>query len=145
MTDITLAQAREIVRGSIAAAREMGLPPLTVVVLDRSGNPVAMEREDGATMFRLDVATGKAWGAVGFSCSSRTLAKRAKGNPNFFLTLSATGKGKFLPQPGAVVIRDDRGQILGAVGASGATGDEDEAACASGVKRAGLNPGVDIA
>ena len=143
--DITLAQAQKIVRGSISAAREMNLPPLTVIVLDRSGNPVAMEREDGATMFRLDVATGKAWGAVGFCCSSRTLAKRAKGNPNFFLTLSATGKGKFLPQPGAVIIRDDRGQILGSVGASGATGDEDEAAVASGVKRAGLNPGMDIA
>ena len=70
--------------------------------------------------------------------SSRALAKRAKDNPAFFHTLAATAQGKFLPQPGAVLIKDADGRILGAAGASGATGDEDEAACAYGIEQAGF-------
>ena len=70
--------------------------------------------------------------------SSRALAKRAKENPNFFVTLSATAEGKFLPQTGAVLIKDKSGEIIGAAGASGGTGDEDEACCAYGVEQAGL-------
>jgi len=70
--------------------------------------------------------------------SSRALAKRAKDNPNFFVTLAATAKGKFLPQTGAVLIKNVQGEILGVAGASGGTGDEDEACCAYGVEKAGL-------
>jgi uncharacterized protein GlcG (DUF336 family) len=72
--------------------------------------------------------------------SSRALAKRAKDNPNFFITLAATAQGKFLPQTGGVLIRDAAGKILGAAGASGGTGEEDEAACAYGIEKAGLVP-----
>jgi uncharacterized protein GlcG (DUF336 family) len=70
--------------------------------------------------------------------SSRALAKRAKDNPNFFITLAATAQGKFLPQTGGVLIKDGSGQILGAAGASGGTGEEDETACAHGIQQAGL-------
>jgi uncharacterized protein GlcG (DUF336 family) len=97
-----------------------------------------MQREDGASMFRFDVATGKAWAAVGMGASSRALAGRAKDNPNFFITLAATAGGKFLPQIGGVLIRDASGAILGAAGASGGTGEEDEAVCAHGIEQAGL-------
>ena len=72
------------------------------------------------------------------SCSSRALANRAKGNQNFFLTLAATAQGKFLPQQGAVLIRDASGAILGAAGISGASGDEDEECASKGVEAAGL-------
>ena len=72
--------------------------------------------------------------------SSRALAKRAKDNPAFFHTLAATAKGKFLPQPGAVLIKDADGRSFGAAGASGAAGEEDEAACAYGIERAGFTP-----
>ena len=92
-------------------------------------------------MFRLDVATGKAWGAVGMGASSRVLAQRAKDNPNFFTTLAATSQGKFLPQPGAVLILNAQGEVIGAAGASGGTGDEDEAICIAGVEAAGLRAG----
>ena len=88
-------------------------------------------------MFRLDVAKGKAWAAVAMGASSRALAKRAKDNPNFFVTLAATAEGKFLPQTGAALIRDKDGTILGAAGASGGTGDEDEAAAFTGSSRRG--------
>jgi uncharacterized protein GlcG (DUF336 family) len=135
---LSLKQANRIIEAALARARELQIKPLAVVVLDDSGNVKAAQREDGASMFRFDVARGKAWAAVGMGASSRALAKRAKDNPNFFITLAATAGGKFLPQTGAVLIRDDAGQILGAAGASGGTGEEDEAVCAHGIEKAGL-------
>jgi uncharacterized protein GlcG (DUF336 family) len=135
---LTLKQANTIIENAIAKAHEMKVNALTVVVLDASGNIVAVQREDGASMFRFDVAMGKAWGAVAMGASSRALANRAKGNPNFFVTLAATANGKLLPQPGAALIRDADGTILGAAGASGGSGDEDEACCAYGIEQTGL-------
>lgn len=138
MAELSLERANLIIEHALAKARAMQIPPVTVVVLDASGHVKAAQREDGASMFRFDVALGKAWGAVGMGAPSRTLAERAKENPNFFVALAATGGGKFLPQPGAVLIRDGDGHVLGAAGASGGTGDEDEAVCAHGVEAAGL-------
>ena len=142
MSKLTLKQANAIIEGAFEKALEMKIKPLAVVVLDDSGNIVAAQRQDNASMFRFDVAQGKAWGAVAMSASSRALAKRAKENPNFFVTLAATAKGKFLPQTGAALIKDAQGNILGAAGASGGTGDEDEACCAAGVEKAGLKADV---
>ena len=136
--NLTLKQANSIIEAALAKARAMNIKPLAVVVLDDSGNVKAAQREDGASMFRFDVAQGKAWAAVAMGASSRALAKRAKDNPNFFITLAATAQGKFLPQTGGVLIRDASGNILGAAGASGGTGEEDEAVCAHGIERAGL-------
>jgi uncharacterized protein GlcG (DUF336 family) len=141
MTTLTLDQAQQIISGALAASKEAGYAPMGVAVLDESGNLKAYAREDGASMFRFDVAQAKAWGAVGMGVSSRTLGERAKGNPNFFVSLAATSNGRFLPQTGAVLIKDANGAVLGAVGASGGTGDEDEAICIAGVKAAGLVPG----
>lgn len=138
MSALTLEQANSIIAGALAKAREKQFAPLAVVVLDAAGNLVSAQREDGASMFRVDVATGKAWASVGMDAPSRTLAERAVGNPNFFVALAATGNGRFLPQPGAVLIRDAQGTIIGAAGASGGTGDEDEAACIAGVQGTGL-------
>ena len=136
--NLTLKQANSIIEAALAKARAMNIKPLAVVVLDDSGNVKAAQREDGASMFRFDVAQGKAWAAVAMGASSRALAKRAKDNPNFFITLAATAGGKFLPQTGGVLIRDEAGRIIGAAGASGGTGEEDEAVCAHGIERAGL-------
>jgi uncharacterized protein GlcG (DUF336 family) len=135
---LNLKQANAIIEAALVKAREMKIKPLAVVVLDDSGNVKAAQREDAASMFRFDVAQGKAWAAVAMGASSRALAKRAKDNPNFFITLAATAGGKFLPQTGGVLIRDASGQIVGAAGASGGTGEEDEAVCAYGIERAGL-------
>ena len=138
MSKLTLKQANTIVEKAFAKAREMKIKPLGVVVLDESGNIVSAQREDGASMFRLDVAKGKAWAAVAMGASSRALGKRAKDNPNFFVALAATAGGKFLPQTGAALIKDKDGTILGAAGASGGTGEEDEVACVAGIEAAGL-------
>jgi uncharacterized protein GlcG (DUF336 family) len=142
MSLLTLKQAEIIIDKALEKARQMKLPALAVVVLDDAGHIKAVKREDGASMFRVDVGQGKAWGAVAMSCSSRALANRAKQNPNFFLTLSATAQGKFLPQQGGVLIRDNAGNIVGAVGISGASGDEDEQCGAHGVEQAGLKPDI---
>jgi uncharacterized protein GlcG (DUF336 family) len=135
---LTLAQANTIVEKALERAREQNFSALSVVVLDDSGELKAMQREDGASMFRFDVALGKAWASVAMGASSRALAQRAQDNPNFFITLAATAEGKFLPQPGGVLIRNAAGDILGAAGASGASGDQDEAAVAYGIEQAGL-------
>ena len=141
MSALTLAQANKIIEAALANARKAKIKPLAVVVLDAAGHMKAMQREDDASMFRVDVALGKAWAAVGMGASSRVLLQRAKDNPQFFGALAATAQGKFLPQTGAVLIQDAAGRILGAAGASGGTGDEDEAACIAGIEAAGLVAG----
>ena len=138
MTSLTLAQANSIIGSALKRSNELGYLPMAIVVLDDAGHQKAVQREDGASMFRVDVAQGKAWGAVGIGVASRVLGELAKGNPNFFLSLAATSGGKFLPQPGAVLIKSKDGTVLGAVGASGGTGDEDEAICIFGVEAAGF-------
>jgi uncharacterized protein GlcG (DUF336 family) len=138
MPKLTLQQANKIIEGAFAKGREMKVKPLGIIVLDDAGHIVSAQREDGASMFRLDVAKGKAWAAVAMGASSRALWKRSKDNPNFFVTLAATAEGKFLPQTGAALIRDKDGTILGAAGGSGGTGDEDEACCVYGIEQAGL-------
>jgi len=138
MSQLTLKQANTIIEKALAKAREMKIKPLGVVVLDDSGNIVSAQREDSASMFRLDVAKGKAWAAVAMGASSRALGKRAKDNPNFFVALAATAGGKFLPQTGAALIKDKDGVIIGSAGASGGTGEEDEACCVAGIEAAGL-------
>jgi uncharacterized protein GlcG (DUF336 family) len=138
MSKLTLKQANTLIEKALEKARSMKIKPIAVVVLDDAGNLKAAQREDGASMFRFDVAQGKAWASVAMGASSRALAKRAKDNPNFFVTLAATAKGKFLPQTGGVLIKDDKGEVLGAAGASGGTGEEDEEACVAGIQAAGL-------
>jgi uncharacterized protein GlcG (DUF336 family) len=138
MQSLTLAQANQIIAAALARSSEAGYKPMGIAVLDAAGNLKAFASEDGASMFRFDIARAKAWGAVGMGVSSRVLAQRAKDNPNFFVSLAATAEGKFLPQTGAVLVKDGQGKVLGAVGASGGTGDEDEEICAAGVKAAGL-------
>lgn len=140
MSSLTLAQAQGIITAALAHSAERQFKPMGIAVLDAAGHLKAFASEDGASMFRFDIARAKAWGAVGMGVSSRALAQRAKDNPSFFVSLAATADGKFLPQTGAVVIHDAAGQVVGAVGASGGTGDEDEAICIAGVKAVGLAP-----
>jgi uncharacterized protein GlcG (DUF336 family) len=138
MQSLCLADANRIIEVAIAAAHERHHKPMTVVVLDDAGHVKAMQREDGASMLRFEIAQGKAYAAAGMGVASRVLHERAKDNPAFFGALSATAQGKFVPQTGAVVIVGGEGRVLGAVGASGCTGDEDEAICIAGVEAAGF-------
>ena len=141
MNGLTRATANAVIEAAFAASARAGFRPMAVVVLDDSGHVVSAQRADGASMFRIDVATGKAWAAVAMGASSRVLGERAATNPNFFVSLASTAHGRFLPQTGAVLIKDAGGVIIGAAGASGGTGDEDEEICIAGVTAAGLVAG----
>jgi uncharacterized protein GlcG (DUF336 family) len=146
MPRLTLQQANAIVDNAIAKARAADAPPIAVVVLDDGGHLKAAQREDGASMFRIDAGLGKAWGAVAMDEGSRGLAKRAKANPGFFNALAVASGGRLLPNPGGVLIREtEGGAILGAVGISGDKGPQDEVFAKAGIEAAGLvaDPGED--
>jgi len=134
---LTLERATAIVDGALAKARETNVRPLCVAVLDDGGHLIALKRADGASILRPTIAIGKAWGAIGMGESSRQLAKRLKELPAFLGALSDMSGGKVVPVAGGVLIMDGT-TIVGAVGASGATAEEDEACAIAGIKAAGL-------
>jgi uncharacterized protein GlcG (DUF336 family) len=138
MTSITLPQARALIDGALAESARQGFKPMGIVVVDAAAQVVASVREDGATALRLDIALGKAAAAVGMGASSRVLKQRAKDLPAFFGAVAAASQQKFIPQTGAVLIKTADGAVIGAAGASGGTGDEDEQIAIAGIAAAGL-------
>ena len=141
MTGVTLSQASTIVDQALAKGRELNLHPLTVVVLDAGGHMVAMKREDRSGILRMEIALGKAWGTLGMGFGGREFARRAaSGGAVFLQALMAASGGRIVPAPGGVLIRDAAGEIVGAVGISGDTSDQDEACCVAGILAAGLKP-----
>lgn len=138
MSTLTLSQAQTLLQAALASAREHGFKPMGVVVVDAAAQVVASAREDGASALRLDIALGKSAAAVGMGASSRVLTQRAKDLPAFFGAVAAVAQQKFIPQTGAVLIKSADGRILGAAGASGGTGDEDEQIVIAGIAAAGL-------
>ena len=135
---VTLVQASTIVEVALKTARGMNLAPLTVAVLDAGGHLVAFKREDRSGILRYDIAFGKAWGALGMGFGSRTLFERAAAAPQFFNGLHAASGGRMVTVPGGVLIRDAAGDVIGAVGISGDTADNDETCAVAGIKAAGL-------
>lgn len=134
---LTLEQASVIVDKTLATARESKFRPMCVAVLDGGGHLKALKREDGASILRPTIAVGKAWGAVGMGESSRRLSERLKDRPAFLSALSTMSEGKVVPVAGGVLImRQD--EIIGAVGVSGGTADEDEVCAIAGIQAAGL-------
>jgi uncharacterized protein GlcG (DUF336 family) len=138
MTNVTLAQATTIVDAALEKGAELGLAPLTVAVLDSGGHLVAFKREDKSGILRADIAIGKAWGALGMGFGSREIANRAAKMPVFFTTLAAASQGRLVPVPGGVLILDRSAGVLGAVGISGDTSDQDETCAIAGIEAAGL-------
>jgi uncharacterized protein GlcG (DUF336 family) len=134
MARLTLAQATTIIEKALGKGRQLGCAPLAVAGLDDGGNLKAFAREDGAGILRQQIATGKAWGALGMGFGSRTLAKRAADNPAFFGALFAASDGRIVPAAGGVLIRDGAGEVVGAVGISGDTSDKDEACALEGIQ-----------
>jgi uncharacterized protein GlcG (DUF336 family) len=138
---LTLGQALAIVEAALRKGRELKLAPLAVAVLDAGGHMKAFLREDGAGILRPQIAEGKAWGALGMGLGSRAFAKRLAEQPNapsFFNALAAMSDGRVVPVPGGVLIRDANKEVLGAVGITGDTSDNDEACALAGIAEAGL-------
>ena len=138
MQSLTLAQASTIVDVAIKTGRDKTFQPLSVAVLDPGGHLVAFKREDKSGILRFDIAFGKAWGALGMGLGSRTLAERAANTPQFFTMLAAVSQGRMVCNPAGVLIRDADGDVIGAVGISGDTADNDEICAVAGIEAAGL-------
>jgi len=140
MSALTLAQASLIVDKALEHGRSQKLKPLAVAVLDAGGHLVAFKREDHASLLRPQIAEGKAWSVLGMGFGGREFARRATTGPLFLTALMAASNGRIIPVPGGVLIRDGAGTIIGAVGITGDTSDNDEACAVAGVKAAGLTP-----
>lgn len=137
-TSLPLEAANTIVTEALRLGRAAGLLPLTVVVLDAGGKLVAMQSEDGSGLVRFDIAFGKAWGALGMGISSRLIRDRLSSRPAFQGAIATASDGRFVPVPGGVLIEDEAGVTIGAVGISGDTSDKDEYCAIGAIHAAGL-------
>jgi uncharacterized protein GlcG (DUF336 family) len=144
---IDLAHATIIVDQALAHGRSLGLPPLTVAVLDAAGCLVAFKREDGSSLLRPEIAQAKAYGTLAMGMGSRAIAQRVSVAPAFVSAVNALAGGRLIPVPGGVLIRSRDQVIVGAVGITGATSEQDEACAVSGIAAAGFtaDTGADAA
>ena len=136
---LTLAQASTIVDATLAEGAARGFAPLCAVVLDAGGHPLALKRDERASISRAEIATGKAAGCLGMGFGGRELARRAAAMPGFFAAIGQVFPKGIVPVPGGILIRDAAGALLGAVGVSGDTSDNDEIAAQAGIAAAGLH------
>ncbi|HET6496526.1 MAG TPA: heme-binding protein [Thermoleophilia bacterium] len=146
MATLKLAQANTVIDAAITRARKQDFAPLAVAVLDAGGNLIAFKREDGAGIVRFDIAYGKAWGALGMGFGTRELTKRAAAVPAFVSSLAAISQGRMVPSPGGVLIAGPEREVVGAIGISGDTGDNDEICAIAGIEAIGLSaiPGLPV-
>ena len=135
---ITLDQARIIAEASLAKGRELRLKPLSVIILDPRLSVVACNSEEGVSQMRWRIAQGKANAALQLGMGGRALMARAEQQAYFIQSMNGLAGGEFVPVPGGVLIRNANGNLLGAVGISGDTSDNDEAAALAGIAAAGL-------
>jgi uncharacterized protein GlcG (DUF336 family) len=138
MTTLTLDTARKILDAALAKIAELKTKPMAVVVLDARGCIKASVAQDNTSLMRNEVAHGKAFGALAMGVGSRALFKRAGEQPFFIDAVNTMARGALIPVPGGVLIRDANGELLGAVGISGDTSDNDEICCIAGIQAAGL-------
>lgn len=139
---ISREQARQILDAAFAEARAQKMDPVTAFVMDGGGHLIAAEREDGCAPLRLPVARGKAFAALGYGVASRSVGERNEQRPAFLASVAAASDGHFIPVPGGVLILDREDEVIGAVGVSGASSDEDERAAVAGIEAAGYKAGL---
>jgi uncharacterized protein GlcG (DUF336 family) len=139
---ITIAKARRIIKTTFARGRELDLKPLAVVVLDAGGHVIAFEREDRSAPGRFELARGKAYGCLMLGLGGKAINARAETQPYFVQAMNGLYGGKFVPVMGGVLVRDARGTVLGAVGVTGDTSENDAACAAAGIEAAGLTPEI---
>ncbi|MET1416111.1 heme-binding protein [Roseibium sp. HPY-6] len=137
---ISLSTAETITSAAFAKAAELGLKPLTVVVLDAGGHTIILKRQDGSSNLRPEIATGKANGALAVGTGTRWLNANAETRPHFVNALNGVAGGNIVPVPGGVLVRNEAGETVGAVGITGDTSENDEACAVAGIETVGLVP-----
>lgn len=138
MAEISRSKARVIINRIMAYGTEHELRPLSVIVLDSGGHPKAFERADGAAPGRYVLAEGKAYGAIMMGMGGYALRQRAEEQAYFVNSLSGVYQGRLVPVPGGVLVRDKRGNVIGAVGVTGDSSENDAAAAVAAIEAAGL-------
>lgn len=139
---LTLATARAIVDAALAKSTELKLKPLAIAVLDPRGCLIAFAAQDGTSLLRGDVARGKAYGALALGIGSRAIFKRAQEQAFFVDAVNTLAQGAIVPVPGGVLIRDAGGALVGAIGISGDTSDNDETCAVAGIDAVSLRADV---
>ena len=145
MSALTLKVAVNLVEQAITTGRGINAAPLTIAVLDTGGHLITLQREDGASLLRPNIAIGKAWGAIALGKGSRLLALDAQQRPAFIAALNSMGQGSVVPAPGGVLIRDQAGNVLGAIGISGDLSDFDEQVAIKAVEALDLRADAGVA
>ena len=138
MAKVTLEQANTIISAGQLKGREMGIGPLTIVVLDDGGHLVSMQREDKSGILRFEIAFGKAWGGLAIGRSSRANETDILTREHFGVALAAASNGRIIPVAGGVLILDNDGNVSGAVGVTGDSSDNDESCAIAGIEAAKL-------
>lgn len=142
MTELSLDAAQTIIAAALDHGRQKGFEPLCVVVLDARGAVKASAAADGASLARFQIAHGKAYGCVAFGLGNRELLKRAQAAPHFTTAVGSLHGVAIVPVPGGVLLRDSDGRPMGAVGISGDTSENDEAAALAGIAATGLTADI---
>ncbi|WP_120635948.1 heme-binding protein [Ruegeria sp. EL01] len=135
---VSLRKARTIIRKTLEKGREMELKPLSVIVLDAGGHVIAFEREDDAAPGRFAIARGKAYGSVMLGMAGTAQMQRAEAQAYFMAAVNGVYGGQVVPVPGGVLLRDRKGAVIGAVGVTDDTSDNDAAAGMAGIEASGL-------
>ena len=135
---INLRKARTIVRKTLEHGAEAGMKPLSAIVLDAGGHPLAFERSDGASPGRFGIANGKAYGAIMLGMAGTAQMARAEQQAYFMAAVNGVFGGQVVPVPGGVLVRDKKGAVIGAVGVTGDTSVNDSDAAVAGINAAGL-------
>ncbi len=135
---LTVADALVIIEGAQNFGLQEGMKPLSVVVLDAGGHPLAFQRAQGASAGRFEIARGKAYAAVMLGMGGHAIHARAEAQPYFISGLIGAFGGQMVPVPGGVLVRDGAGALIGAVGVTGCTSDNDARAAVAGIEAAGL-------
>jgi uncharacterized protein GlcG (DUF336 family) len=143
MTIVTLEQAEAIINAILARGRELGLRPLSVVVVEPGCIVKAFKKEDGSAMMRFEMAFGKAYASLALGRSSDLVRQRAEHRPMFMDYMISASRGQIFPEGGGQLIRNASGEVIGAVGVTGDTQDQDDALAAWGIRKAGLKTDED--
>ncbi len=145
MSEVTLEQSDRIIDAILARGRELGCRPLSVAVTDPGAHVKAFRKEDGSAMMRFEMAMGKAFAALALGRSSSLVRVRTEERPLFMNYLINASDGKIFPEGGGRLIRNERGEVIGAVGVTGDTQERDEELAAHGIRAAGLKIDEDCA
>ena len=144
MRAISLAEAVRIIEGTFASAQKRNAYPLSAIVLDAGGRVKAFHKQDGSSLLRFEIAYGKAFAALSLNRSSRQLLQKAKEKPAFMQSLVELSDGPLFLEGGGQLIRDDTGEIVGALGVTGDVNEVDDLCAIDGIHAGGFRADDDF-